>query len=116
MCEFCILFDFSTIRGKVENGKATLVYANGFSRTNGSFNFCPLCGSPIGEDANVSGSFPANLRRIRKMRGYTQEALGRALGIKRSAICKYEKGRTKPNIHQLNTLCRVLEVAPQELI
>lgn len=119
MCDFCILFDFSTYRAKVEQGVATLVKAPTeipfLPRQ--QFNFCPVCGSPRDpQKMSQSNRLPQNLRRIRRMRGVTQEALGRELGLQKSAISKYEKGRTQPNAKQLATICRLLDVSPQELI
>ena len=119
MCDFCILFDFSTYRAKVEHGTASLVKAPTEIPflPKQQFNFCPVCGSPR-DPALVSSNkrFGQNLRRIRRMRGVTQEALGRELGMQRSAISKYEKGRTQPNASQIATICRLLDVSPQELL
>lgn len=119
MCEFCILFDYSMFKANVNNGVATIVKAPSEIPflPKDQFNFCPVCGSPR-ESGNYSTStrFPENLRRIRRMRGVTQDALGRSIGVGRSAICKYEKGRSRPNITQLSELCRYLDVSPQELV
>lgn len=119
MCNFCILFDFSSAMAKVEQGIATIEKAPTDIPflPKQQFNFCPVCGSPrdpIGLSA--SNRFPRNLKTIRRMRGFTQEALGAKLGIQKSAICKYEKGRAKPNVKQLAEMCRILDVSPQELI
>lgn len=117
MCDFCFLFDFANTRCKVDNGIAVIETNELFPfPVKEQFNFCPMCGSPVKEESSVSNNFPANLRRIRKMRGITQEALGKKLNVQKSAISKYEKGRTKPNVSQLYILCRVLDVSPQELI
>ncbi len=118
MCEFCLLFDFGSYRAKVDNGVASLVKAPTEIPflPKQQFAFCPVCGSPRSEESMPTGKFPQNLRRIRRMRGFTQEALGRKLGVQKSAVCKYEKGRAVPNTKQLQVLCRVLNVSPQELI
>ena len=118
MCNFCILFDFSSARTKVENGTAVIEKApeNIPFLQKDTFNYCPVCGSPLKEEMQVSDSFASNLRRIRRMRGMSQEALGRELHMQKSGVCKYEKGRTKPNIEKLAVLCRILDVSPQELI
>ena len=119
MCNFCILFDFSSAMAKVDQGIATIEKAPTdipfLPRQ--QFNFCPVCGSPREPiEIKANSKVPSNLRRIRRMRGYTQEALGEKLGVQKSAISKYEKARTRPNIQQLAELCRILDVAPQELI
>ena len=119
MCNFCILFDFSTARARVEQGVASIDKAPTdipFLPSQ-QFNFCPVCGSPRDAKAfNLNASFAKNLRRIRRMRGMTQEQLGEMLGIQRSAVCKYEKGRTRPNVLQLMTICNALDVSPEELL
>ena len=53
--------------------------------------------------------------RVRK--GMTQEELGNALGVQKSAIAKYEKGRVV-NIKRstLKKISDVLGIAPSELI
>ena len=50
------------------------------------------------------------------MRGFTQEAVARELGMQRAAICKYEKGRSVPSIRKFEKLCQILDVSPQELM
>lgn len=119
MCNFCILFDFSTAMAKVDQGVATIAKAPEgipFLRSQ-QFNFCPLCGSPREDEVvHPTKRFGANLRRIRRMRGLTQQALGNAVGLQRAEICKYEKGNRKPNVFTLADLCRVLDVNPKELL
>ena len=81
------------------------------------FNFCPLCGSPREQGKPItSNRFGQNLRKIRRMRGLTQEALGRQIGIQRSGVSKYEKGRVKPDVAKLAQICRALDISPQELL
>ena len=116
MCDFCVLFDFATTRTRVVDGLATIEKGTTPFQDKDRFNFCPVCGSPVGDEARISASFPSNLRRIRRMRGLTQEAVGRSLKVQKAAISKYERGRTKPNVNQLRLLCRALDVSPQELI
>lgn len=119
MCNFCLLFDFSSAKAKVDQGIATIVKAPTDIPflPKDQFNFCPVCGSPRNpDDLKISNRFGQNLRSIRRMRGITQEALGRELGIQKSAVSKYEKGRVKPDIARLMTICRLLNVTPQELL
>lgn len=119
MCNFCILFDFSTYKVKVEQGVASLIKAPTDIPflPKDQFNFCPVCGSPRDAKAiTQSRNFGYNLRRIRRMRGVTQEALGREIGVQKSAISKYEKGRCQPNARQIAKICRALDISPQELI
>lgn len=53
--------------------------------------------------------------RIRK--GYTQEELGKLIGVQKSAVAKYEKGRVV-NIKRsvLAKISKVLDIPPVELV
>jgi transcriptional regulator with XRE-family HTH domain len=57
------------------------------------------------------------IRIARLNKGMTQEELGKALGVQKSAIAKYEKGRVV-NIKRstLKKISDVLGIAPSELI
>ena len=119
MCDFCILFDFSSYTTKVDQGVASLVKApeNLPFLPRQQFNFCPVCGSPRDPvSLTTSNLFGKNLRKIRRARGMTQEQLGQIIGVQKSAVSKYEKGRVKPDISRLLELCRILDVTPQELL
>lgn len=57
------------------------------------------------------------IRIARINKGMTQEELGKALGVQKSAIAKYEKGRVV-NIKRstLKKISDILGIAPSELI
>lgn len=57
------------------------------------------------------------IRLARINKGMTQEELGKALGVQKSAIAKYEKGRVV-NIKRstLKKISDILGIAPSELI
>jgi transcriptional regulator with XRE-family HTH domain len=57
------------------------------------------------------------IRLARISKGMTQEELGNALGVQKSAIAKYEKGRVV-NIKRstLKKISDILGIAPSELI
>lgn len=57
------------------------------------------------------------IRRARLEKGYTQEELGKLIGVQKSAVAKYEKGRVV-NIKRsvLAKISKVLEIPPVELV
>ena len=119
MCDFCLLFDFSSARARVRNGVASIEKApEGIPfLQKQQFKFCPMCGSPVDAESLVlTDRFPTNLRRIRRMNGITQEVLGREMGVQKSAVSKWEHKRATPDIYQLVRLCKLLDVTPQELL
>ena len=58
----------------------------------------------------------ANLRRLRKARGVTQEDLAEAAGITRVAYRNLETGISQPRPETLQSLARSLEVGIQDLV
>ena len=61
-------------------------------------------------------NFAKNLRRIRKMKHMTMEQLGDKAGITLSAIQKYEKGLSEPNLSRLIWLAESLDITVAVLI
>ncbi len=57
------------------------------------------------------------IRKARKEKGMTQEELGELLGVKKSAVAKYENGRVE-NIKRttLKRISAILDIPPSELI
>lgn len=60
----------------------------------------------------VARRFGANLRRIRKRSGLSQEALGVRAGLHRTAIGLLEKGARTPRI---DTLLKLSQALPAEI-
>lgn len=60
--------------------------------------------------------FGARLRAARKIRGYTQESLGRECGACIASIRDWEKGRRLPNAYYLRGICIALCVSPDYLL
>ncbi len=56
------------------------------------------------------------LMRARERIGYSQEAIGAALGISRAMVSYWETGSRKPNDRQLNALARLYEVELADLL
>ena len=57
------------------------------------------------------------IKNARLAKGYTQEELGKIVGVKKAAIGKYEKGRVV-NIKRsvLAKLAKALDISPVELV
>lgn len=57
------------------------------------------------------------IKKARLAKGYTQEELGKMIGVQKSAVAKYEKGRVV-NIKRsvLAKIAQVLEIPPVELV
>lgn len=49
------------------------------------------------------------LKVRRKLKGLTQGDLALMVGVKKAAICKYEKGKRVPNMEMISKLARALE-------
>ncbi|TLS50742.1 helix-turn-helix domain-containing protein [Paenibacillus antri] len=57
-----------------------------------------------------------NIARYRKERGYTQEELGRMLGLSYQAVSKWENALTMPDLALLPDLSKALEVSIEKLL
>lgn len=55
------------------------------------------------------------LRRVRRLRGYTQQQLAQLVGVGSSTLGMYEQGRRNPKRETLHRLCEVLQVSPEYL-
>lgn len=53
--------------------------------------------------------FAENLKKIRKDKGYTQEALAKKLNVVRQTVSKWEKGLSLPDVDMLSKIANVLE-------
>ncbi len=60
-------------------------------------------------------TFGENVKRIRKMRGYSQQELAEMVGFEtRGAISKVEKGVVDPSQSMVKKLAEALKVSPTE--
>jgi transcriptional regulator with XRE-family HTH domain len=57
-----------------------------------------------------------NVRRYRKLRGMTQEALALEVGMERSYVSDLERGTRNPSVRALGRLAQALDVEPKELL
>jgi transcriptional regulator with XRE-family HTH domain len=62
-----------------------------------------------------ASAFAANVVRLRKAKGLTQEQAAWAVGMHPSAWGRIEAGERKPTLETVFKLARGLEVAPAEL-
>ena len=60
--------------------------------------------------------FSKNLAHYRKKKGYSQEQLAVELGVSRQSVSKWETGITQPELANIERLCEVLEITPNELM
>lgn len=60
--------------------------------------------------------FPTNLSAIMKERGTTQEALAKAIGVKRQTISLYQTGQSTPNVEQLSKIADYFEISADWLL
>lgn len=58
----------------------------------------------------------ANVRRLRKEQGLSQERLGLMVGSKHPRISNIERGRVVLSFPDMVKLCRALDIDPAELI
>jgi transcriptional regulator with XRE-family HTH domain len=58
----------------------------------------------------------ANIVRLRRAKGFSQEALAWDAGVARSYMVKIETGQTSTGLDVIGRLASVLEVEPAELL
>lgn len=61
-------------------------------------------------------SFHKNLVSLRKKKGLSQEQLASKLGVSRQSVSKWETGISQPELPNIEKICEVLEITPNELM
>lgn len=61
-------------------------------------------------------AFGAYIKKHRKARGMTQQAVADALGITKKSVCSFEKGITFPNQENIFALAKLLEMSLDEFV
>ena len=57
-----------------------------------------------------------NLRKIRELKGYSQENMAMALGISQRQYCRWETEETPLNTKKIEKLSKILEIAPIDIM
>ena len=60
--------------------------------------------------------FSKNLTSFRKKKGYSQEQLAFQIGVSRQAVSKWETGLSQPELSNIEKICEVLEITPNDLM
>ena len=58
----------------------------------------------------------SRIKEERVKRGYSQEDLGKLIGVSKVTICGYEKGNRNPNLTKFLDLVKFLKVDPNYLL
>ena len=56
------------------------------------------------------------LIELRKQKGLSQEQLSYQLDISRQAISRWENGVTQPDLDNIEKLCKIYDITPDELL
>lgn len=59
--------------------------------------------------------FGKNLKKLRKIRGYSQEILAEKIGINRRQLTRIETGKSFPSFITLDKICEALNITPSSL-
>lgn len=65
---------------------------------------------------NINQRFGANVRRLREIKGWSQETLAEAAELHRTYISGIENATRNPTLMVIERLARALGVAPSELL
>ena len=61
-------------------------------------------------------TFSDRIIEIRKKRGMTQQELGKAIGVDKRVVSKYEKGQTVPSVMMASDIAKALDISLDYLI
>ena len=64
----------------------------------------------------MTQDFGANLKLLRKLYGYTQEDLAKAINTSRSCISNYESGRRLPDSTTLSLIANVFDISTDYML
>ncbi|MBR1281321.1 helix-turn-helix transcriptional regulator [Bradyrhizobium sp. AUGA SZCCT0177] len=66
-------------------------------------------------DSVATKALAANVRRLRKEKGWTQDVLAAEIGVEQGVISRIENGRANPTLQVLEMLAATLEVRIEQL-
>lgn len=66
-------------------------------------------------DEQFIKKFGANLKKVRKAKGISQEDLANELGFSQSHIVKIELGQVNTSISHVAAIAKILKIPPSEL-
>lgn len=92
------------------------VYSSGYARHMGENRNKPMAVHRDPLVQKYASDLGANLRRLRKSQGLSQERLGLMIGSEHPRISNIERGRVIPGFPDVVKLCRALDVDPVELV
>ena len=61
-------------------------------------------------------TFGERLKKAREAKKYSQEKLGKEIGVARTQITNYEKGTSAPSYEKLKLICTTLDVSSDWLL
>lgn len=67
-------------------------------------------------DIEYLKKFANNLKKLRKLKGLTQDDLGSIEGISRSTIGMIETAKTDVTLSKIKLIAQVLEINPKDLL
>lgn len=70
---------------------------------------------PTRDSAAVT-ALATNIRRLRKLKGWSQDRLASELEIEQNAVSMLENSRANPTLIMIETIANVLGVSPAELL
>ena len=64
----------------------------------------------------IKETFAERLRKVRLIRGYTQEYMSKKINVTRSAYSYYESGKCEPDLKNLRKIAIILQISLNYLI
>lgn len=69
-----------------------------------------------GRAGDIDAAIGRNIRRIRKARGWSQEALAASIGLTFQQVQKYERGVNRVSCAKLLEICEAMGIEPLDIL